>query len=166
VSFTDGFNNFEDFFLAGHEDRAMDLAQSDANVLSGSGYTILDVSILGKRWFELNKENFDGIIEHVAAGQYWNNGVDVGPISTENPRNKKDWPSNDGPRNVGKVSRRDFSGVKGLFDFLVAMPAYAEILRKEGRLRDAGIVLEVYRQIIDGRQSITDGLAILRQNGL
>ena len=86
VSFTDGFNNFEDFWLAGSETRALDLAQSDANNLQGSGYTILDVSILGKRWFELNKHNFDQLLEHVSAQQYWNNGEDIALVVKKNPR--------------------------------------------------------------------------------
>jgi hypothetical protein len=65
-----------------------------------------------------------------------------------------------------KLKRGDFSGVPGLFTFLQNLPAYAQILKREGRLRDAGIVLELYNQVIDGRQSLTDALAILRQNGL
>jgi hypothetical protein len=65
-----------------------------------------------------------------------------------------------------KLKRTDFSGVPGLFTFIQNMPVYAEILRSEGRPRDAGIVLELYRQVVGGRQTLTDALAILRENGL
>ncbi len=65
-----------------------------------------------------------------------------------------------------KGARGDFSGAQGLIDFVNNLPAYAAILKREGRLRDSGIVLEVYNEIIAQKISVTEGLAILRQNGL
>jgi hypothetical protein len=64
------------------------------------------------------------------------------------------------------AKKSDFSGAAGLLTFVNNLPAYAEVLRREGRTRDAGIVLFVYRQIITLAISVTDGLQILRDNNL
>jgi hypothetical protein len=65
-----------------------------------------------------------------------------------------------------KGAKGDFGGAGGLLAFVHSLPAYALLLRREGRARDAGIVQEVYNEIIAGKISVTDGLSILRQNGL
>jgi len=65
-----------------------------------------------------------------------------------------------------KATVGDFSGAQGLITFVTSLPAYAAVLRREKRIRDAGIVLFVYNQIIDNKITVTDGLKILRDNGL
>jgi hypothetical protein len=70
------------------------------------------------------------------------------------------------PRGDFTAKKSDFSGAGGLITFVNSLPAYAAILKREGRARDAGIVLFVYNQIISQQLSITDGLKILRDNNL
>lgn len=60
----------------------------------------------------------------------------------------------------------DFSGAAGLVQFINNLPAYARVLRKERRFRDAGIVLFAYDQVISQKWSITEALAYLRENRL
>ena len=96
----------------------------------------------------------------------------LGATLTESPR-KKGWTDSDGNKRAPTPSDKgvkgvggDFSGVQGLIDVLNVLPAYAESLRRQGRKRDAGIVLDVYNRIIAGTLSIPDGLQILRDNNL
>ncbi len=62
------------------------------------------------------------------------------------------------------AAKGDFSGAGGLLQFVLGLPNLAIQLKQEGRVRDAGIVTFVYNQIISGKISVTDGLAILREN--
>lgn len=70
------------------------------------------------------------------------------------------------PPSDKKGARSDFSGAGGLITFLHNLPAYALLLKSEGRTREAGIVTFVYNQILAGAISITEGLKILRDNFL
>jgi hypothetical protein len=95
-----------------------------------------------------------------AVQQAIQNMKDIGLGVDESPRTK--W----NRATPGPVHRKpaDFSGAAGLIEFLNNLPAFAEILKREGRVRDAGIVLFAYRQTIAGKMSITEMLQYLRDN--
>jgi len=60
----------------------------------------------------------------------------------------------------------DFSGAQGLLDALAALPALAAQLTKQGRLRDANIVLGEYNLVIAGKISITEAFDKLSKLGI
>jgi hypothetical protein len=62
------------------------------------------------------------------------------------------------------VKSGDFSGAQGLLDALASLPALAAQLTKAGRLRDAGIVIYAYEQVIKRYWSITQAFAYLVAN--
>jgi hypothetical protein len=65
-----------------------------------------------------------------------------------------------------KLKKGDFSGAAGLVQALEGLVLYADMLRSEGRLRDAGIVKSAYDSVINGSISITEAFDLLRRNGL
>jgi hypothetical protein len=126
-------------------------------------------------WFRLDKNLF---LQYVRSSGLTNLGTATNPVIL----NGKQMVYFESPRRFGvnsfeeksartlpgdtAASRSDFSGAAGLLTFVNRLPAYAELLRREGRVRDAGIVLFIYNSIIAGTLSITDGLAQLRANHL
>jgi hypothetical protein len=56
----------------------------------------------------------------------------------------------------------DFTGAEGLLEALAALPELAAKLTIAGELRQAGIVLYAYRQVIANLWSITEAFAYLR----
>lgn len=62
--------------------------------------------------------------------------------------------------------KADFSGAGALLEDLAALPALAAQLVRQGRFRDAGIVLFQYREVIAGRISITAAIDFLSKSGL
>jgi hypothetical protein len=64
------------------------------------------------------------------------------------------------------LEEADFSGAQGLLDALAALPELAAKLTRAGRLRDAGIVLYAYHQVINGTWAIDRAFDYLAENGL
>jgi hypothetical protein len=68
------------------------------------------------------------------------------------------------PSDQFTAKRSDFTGAQGLVTFIDSLPALAAILKKEGRVRDAGIVTYAYNQVISQKWSVTTALDYLRKN--
>ena len=62
------------------------------------------------------------------------------------------------------LEEADFSGAPGLLEALAALPEFAAQLTKQGKLRQAGIVMYAYAQVIRHTWSITEAFAYLRDN--
>jgi hypothetical protein len=67
---------------------------------------------------------------------------------------------------VTKLKKADFSGAQTLLDALSALPTLAAELTKIGKLREAGIVIYAYNQVIKGYWSITEAFAYLIKAGI
>jgi hypothetical protein len=65
---------------------------------------------------------------------------------------------------IGVAKKSDFSGAQGLITFLNNLPMLAAQLKKDGKVREAGIVLFAYNQVISDKWSITTMLQYLRDN--
>lgn len=63
-------------------------------------------------------------------------------------------------------AKGNFSGAGTLVQAFLLLPAYADQLRKDGRVRDAGIVMYAYNQVLSRAWSITKALDYLRANNL
>jgi hypothetical protein len=87
----------------------------------------------------------------------------------ESPRNTG-WTDSDGvkraaaPTDKGKTST--FAGAGGLIDAFLALEAYAQSLKDEGRIRDAGIVQSAIDEVLAQEWSITEAFDFLRNAGL
>jgi hypothetical protein len=64
------------------------------------------------------------------------------------------------------LEEADFSGVPGLLEAIAALPELAAQLTKQGKLRDAGIVLYAYNQVINNNWTITEAIDYLDKNGI
>jgi hypothetical protein len=102
-----------------------------------------------------------------------NFGVDKpGPNAWQFDDTQKSWVGNmkiaaDAQKRSKTTSASgDFSGASGLLAFVIAMPTLAAQLKKEGRVRDAGIVTFLYNQILAQKISVTDALKVLRDNSI
>lgn len=86
----------------------------------------------------------------------------------ETPR-YKGWTDQAGEKHAAppadkKGFKQDFAGASGLFSAFQNLPLLAEKLRKEGRVRDAGIVLYAYNQVVAGLWTITHAIAYISEN--
>jgi len=90
-------------------------------------------------------------------------------VLTDSPRSAG-WKDQSGvkraPAPSDKPATGTFSGIAGLLAFVNNLPKYAAVLAAEGRKRESNIVLSVYNDIIAQRITVTEGLAILREQGL
>jgi hypothetical protein len=60
----------------------------------------------------------------------------------------------------------DFSGVPGLLQALASLPDLAAQLTKQGKLREANIVLYAYNQVVNQNWTITEAFDYLDKNGI
>jgi hypothetical protein len=129
-------------------------------------------------YFQLNKANMADIVN--AASSLWFVGPDLFKdtnyyLLSDSPRDTWDS-SNPNFHDLGDESSSGFksklgqgtkpslSGAGTLLAVLNALPAFAAQLKKNGRVRDAGIVMYAYNQVISGVWSITTALIYLDDN--
>jgi hypothetical protein len=140
-----------------------------------------EVDNLGIWYFPLDKTNFSRIWNYCSLGFPLN-----GPIFQSDPPKyesksfqpvqntpRRGWTDTAGtpraPTPSDKVSNpnletTDFSGVPGLLDALAALPEFAAQLTRMGKLREAGIVMYAYSQVMKGVWTITEAFAYINAN--
>jgi len=181
-----GGGHFEvDWAIAGgteaDRDQHFQLRQAEYDPYKEEGWSIsFNIVQNFQRYFSLDAPNVARMIWLLQDLFYYNAVVGVAadglPFLTnqeESPRGTgfKDFEGNTRVvkselKTTKGVTKADFSGAPGLIQALEGLVTYAAALTSVGRIRDAGIVLYAYQQVVNGSWTITKAFRYLFDNRL